>query len=208
MVLRQVERKSMENITDNPITELFADAAEIEAETPVQTDAKPEFRIDSEEKANWLLRKIANLEAEESRVKAQADSILRSLKSDREGLMNRFGAELEQWAKAQMEAKGGKTKTIKLLQGNLSFRTVPARLVLADEAAATGHAKAMQGKCAMLNTCFDYEPRFVTANYWEAAQEYLESTGELLPGIERREAKESFSIKFPTSGKKFQEEES
>jgi hypothetical protein len=33
--------------------------------------------------------------------------------------------------------------------------------------------------------------------YSQFAREQLEKTGELLPGIERTEARESFSIKFP-----------
>jgi phage host-nuclease inhibitor protein Gam len=152
------------------------------------------FTIDSEDKANWLLRKVANLEAEEARVKAQADSILLGLKTERSGLMNRFGAELEQWTKAQIEAKGGKTKTLKLLQGNLSFRTVPAGLRVGELTDALTTAKAVCPSAVLTVEQLDRKA------FLDHATELFEQTGELLPGIERTEARESFSMKF--GGKK------
>jgi len=166
-----------------------------------------EFHIDTEEKANWLLRKIATIDAEKARVKAQADTIVKQLEGDRERLMGRFGAELEEWTRGELERRGGKRKSIVLLQGTCAFRAVPPRLVVSSEEEALAFAKAEPGLAQFVVQKDVWAPSVSalfgdpTDNgktvYLNTAHVHLERTGELLPGIERTEARESFSIKFP-----------
>jgi hypothetical protein len=85
---------------------------------------------------------------------------------------------------------------VTLLAGTLAFRTVPARFTIVDETAA---------KDAALETCPD-----ALIERWELNKgilfAYIEETGDLLPGIERTEAGESFSVRFPKAGKGGEEE--
>lgn len=158
------------------------------------------FAIDTEDKANWLLGKLAAIDNEKARIKAQAEQRTRELDADRESLLFRFGAELEQWTRTEAERR--RRKTVTLMQGTLAFRTVPAglRFVLPDDYYKEIEVieKAQELGCTHME--------INRSEYIKEAKTLMETTGELLPGIERVEAKESFSIRFG-SGKKGQGEE-
>lgn len=161
-----------------------------------ETPAEPAFCIDSEDRANWLLRKLANLDAEKERIQTQAETLLRQLESDRASLLHLYEAQLQAYVRARLEATGGRRKSLVLLQGTCAFRSVPPGLKLANQDAAERHAVIEE------MSCFAY--KFNGAAYRELAEERLRETGELLPGMETLEARESFSIRF---GKKGQSEE-
>src|SRR5215217_2455046 len=110
--------------------------------TATNPPEKREFHITDAESAGWLLRKLANNAAEVARVKAQAADIIRSLEADSERLNHLYGAELEAFTRAELAKKGNRGKTLRLLQGSCSFRTVPDSLRL-DPAAALDHATAI-----------------------------------------------------------------
>ena len=150
---------------------------------------KPPFRIDTEQHANWLLRKLANLDAEKARVKAQAEAILHQLDTDREGLLYLYGSQLEAFTRQELEKTGNRRKSLTLLQGTCSFRSVPARMSINDPAAALLHARENLPEAIKTVETLDR-----TAYVHRA-----ETTGELLPGIEALPAREAFSLRF--SGK-------
>src|SRR5947209_5050438 len=107
------------------------DMIEPEVETTEQAEA---FTIDSDRAAEWLLRKLANLESEKARVQAQAAAIVKALDSDAERLNYLYGAQLEHYCRAKMEQ--GRGKSVRFLQGTCAFRTVPAGVRVADAGAA------------------------------------------------------------------------
>jgi len=74
------------------------------------TETEETFCINSETRANWLLRKIANLDTEKARVKAQAEAILKELDTDREGLLYLYGSQLEAFTRQELERQGGSQK--------------------------------------------------------------------------------------------------
>lgn len=163
---------------------------------PVTEETDPEtperFAIDSESAANWLLSKLAAIEEEQARVKAQARKRAEELEADRNSLMGRFGPELEAWADG--EAQRRRRKSVTLLQGTLAFRTTPPRLVIAELREAFEWATA--------NGRDDLIRRELNAGeFREAAERTYRETGELLPGVDTVPATQSFSIRFPKAGK-------
>ena len=156
-------------------------------ENTTPTGDKAEFHIDSEQSASWLLRKLRGIEEEKLAVRAATDQRIAELEADRERLMGRFGSELEAWARSESEKRRRKTITIPLAGCAVAFRTVPACVVVepttgAEIATMLGFVKA---------------PAPDLAAFRKHAQEHLESTGELLPGVMVREAEKRFSIRLP-----------
>jgi hypothetical protein len=176
--------------------ELTADARKWLAELGTTEETKA-FRICDESSANWYLSKIANIEAEKERVRTQAAAIVKQLESDRESLEYLYQGELEAFVKSRIEENGGRRKSVHFLQGTCAFRTVPARFAVTDKEAAGLHAA--------VNTMDEvYVQTFSVEAYRQYAEEWLQKTGELLPGIEQVPARESFSVRF---GKKGEEAE-
>jgi phage host-nuclease inhibitor protein Gam len=171
----------MHTLTDNPTTEPFA--------------------IDTEARADWLLTKLAALDAEGALLKAQADAAVKRLQSDRESLLFRFGAELEAFAAQQVQADRKGRKSVILPHGTLAFRTVPASVRVSDPAAAIEAAKQFD-----MPNMVETREVLDTARYQKAAQQALQRQGCLLPGVEVTPARASFSIKFGGKGKEEAEE--
>src|SRR5579862_6418052 len=146
------------------------------------------FQIDSDAAANWLLRKLANIEAEKARVQAQATAIVKALNADSERLNFLFGAQLEHYCREKIAQ--GRGKTVRFLQGTCSLRTVPAGLRISDQGAALYFAQARMPETVRTLTTLD------AAAYRERAQALLEAHGELLPGVEVMPQQEQFRVKF------------
>jgi phage host-nuclease inhibitor protein Gam len=145
---------------------------------------EPVFVIDSEERANWYLRKLGNIDAERIRVKAQAAAIADDLDREYEGLEARHQADLEVWANANLP-KG--KKSIKLLQGTVAFRNVPPSISVADKDAALQWADTNgRGDMAIIARSID------TEKY----KALFKETGQYLPGIKVTAAHESCKITF------------
>lgn len=149
------------------------------------------FMVTDRQSAEWVLRRIAARQAEIDLVKAQAAEMVRSLQSGLDSFKGRFEPQLEAWAREQLQMTGGKSKTVKTLGGNLSFRTVPAALEITDAGSAS--------EVAITLGLVKPAPVDLVA-YRKAAQEALDRTGELLPGVEIRPERESFSIRFAKDG--------
>lgn len=156
-----------------------------------EPEASEAFHICDERSANWLLRKLGNIEAEQRRVQAQAEAICKSLDNDAASLRYLYGSQLEAWVRAELQRRGGRSKSLKLLQGTCSFRTVPRSLKITDEQAAKEYAQAT----AMPQAVEQIE-RLRTAVYCVLARRALEETGEVLPGIEIVPERESFCTRF------------
>ncbi len=158
--------------------------AECSASGTITTAARPEFHIVDESSANWFLRKLAGIESEKARVRAQAAQIVAELDADAQRLRNLYEAEAREWAREELEKKGNRRKSLTLLQGTLAFRSVPAGLRVDDAAAALNHAATIGAV------------KVDEAAYREAAIEAQKTTGELLPGVVVVPERESFAIRF------------
>lgn len=91
--------------------------------------AEPEeqrFTIDTEEKADWAIRKIVKLQKKiddakrlANERKQQIEEWLESIESENQRSIEHFQAIIRPWAEQQLD---GKKKTVKLPSGTVSFR--------------------------------------------------------------------------------------
>ena len=158
------------------------------AATAEQQPERPEFHIDDEAAANWYARKLANIEAERARVKAQAAKIVAQLDGDEKSLNDRFEAEAREWARAELANRGNRRRSLTLLQGTFAFRTVPATLRVDDTAAALNTAASLGAVKVDVET------------YRRHALDTLKQTGEVLPGCVREGEREHFGVRFGKDG--------
>ena len=186
--IKQIGPRSIKVVTMGPI--------------PQGDENKPEFMITDRQSAEWALRKIAAKQAEIDLVRAQAAEMLAGLQRDLDSFNGRYAPQLEHWAREALEATGGRSRTVKTLCGNLSFRTVPARLSVAGLEDALQTAKLV---CPSAVVAVPATETLDKKRFLELVGAHFEETGELLPGIERTEERQSFSIKF-ASGKDKSEE--
>lgn len=154
--------------------------------TDGQTPTRPEFHIDNEKAASWLLSKLRAIEDEKHAIEEATRQRLDELTADYDRLMNRFGGELENWARGESEIRRRKTITLPLAGASLAFRVVPARVELAETAAEIATTLG-----------FMKAPAPDLAAFRKHAETQLKETGELIPGVTIREAEERFYIKTP-----------
>jgi len=151
-----------------------------------------EFHVVDEKTANWVLRKLANLEAERVRIEEQSKKMISSVRTDYDEIIRRYGDELEAWARQELLDHGNRKKTVHTFHATLAFRTVAAHLKLAepDEALkyVREHAREHLQVIEKLNA----------TTYREEAARRMQQHGEILPGIERVPEQESFAIRFGT----------
>lgn len=107
---------------------------------------KPEFHVTDTASAEWLLEKASSLDADilalDARLKALAENLTamkREKERQRDGLLYRFGKELEHVARENMP-KGKKTWTC--AYGSVAFRTTQPRLDVRDEDTALAWARS------------------------------------------------------------------
>ncbi|MBC8142246.1 MAG: host-nuclease inhibitor Gam family protein [Armatimonadetes bacterium] len=152
--------------------------------TEATTLAAP-FVIDSESRAEWFLAKLAAMDAERERITANAAKRAGEITADRERLMHQFGDQLTAWARQEADTR--RRKTVTMLHGSVSFRTVPARFTVADAALATESARTACPDAVSVEAVERLDHR--------ALLDYVEASGDVLPGIELHPASESVSIK-------------
>lgn len=157
----------------NPLTQ---DEATTQESTP--------FAITDEGSANWYLRRMATIAAEKIRIAAQAEKMIAELDADAQGLKFLYQHQLEAYTRAELASRGNRRKTLHLLQGSCAFKTVPPSVRVGDPAAAFAYAK----ENAL--PCIETTERLDNAEYKKLAGDAL------LPGMERTESYESFSVKF------------
>ena len=135
------------------------------------------FHIDSVEKAEWALSKIASAEKRILDREMMADALIYRIKErlgditkqDRDTVEN-MKAMLHPWAEVEI-AKQGKTKHVKLLGGEVGFRQSPARLEVIDTDAALS---SLPESCIRIKKEVDKT----------ATKKLIETTGELPDGVE------------------------
>jgi hypothetical protein len=148
------------------------------------------FKIDSKETAEWLLKKLSAIEAERALIKFQTQKREAELKSDHDRLMFRHGADLRAWARE--EANCRRRQSVTLMYGTLAFRAQSSQLVIGSEADALTTARAVLPSAITTETV----EHFDKDAYLAYAAVQLEQTGELVTGVTKTEAGESFSLTF------------
>ena len=157
-----------------------------DADAP-DVEAQEEFHINSESAANWYMKKLANIEAEKTRVTQQAALIVAQLDADAESLRYCYEGELQNYVRRQLAATGSRRKSLTLLQGTAQFRTVPASLKISDPAAALDFCRVNLPDAVKVSETLD------AGKYRNFAEK---QEGETLPGVETVPTREAFSVKF------------
>jgi hypothetical protein len=165
----------------------------------IETDAdfRTDYRADGagrvphrqRAKANWYLRRLANIEAEQRRVRAQAAAIVRQLENDAERLRYLYEGELAEYVRQKLSTSGNRRKSVHFLQGTAGFRTVPAAIRVTDTLAALDYATRCLPEAVKTQQVLD------AARY----RKLVEETRELLPGVEVTPEHETFRLTFGRS---------
>lgn len=107
------------------------------------TAAAPEgFSVRDEASANWVIRKIVEARAYAERVQTWAALESRRAEREERFFMQRFGPQLEVWARERIATLRGRRKMIRLPAGAVGFRTAPPHLSVLDESALLRWCKA------------------------------------------------------------------
>jgi hypothetical protein len=99
------------------------------------------FHVHDQATANWVIRKIVEARQYAERVEDWAERELRRAKREEEFFMFRFGAQLEQWARAQIAVTHPHRNSVALPAGKIGFRLQPLRLQIRDDRALLAWCK-------------------------------------------------------------------
>lgn len=163
------------------------DDSEATEQKPANTvPIRDAFHVTDEKSANWYLRKLATLDNEKARILAQTEKMIAELDSDRDGLKFLYEGELQEFVRQELARKGGRKKTLNLLQGTCAFRSVPASVKVADPNAALEYARANN------LPCIETTERVNAEAYKKLA------AGKMLPGMDTTPERENFTVTFGT----------
>ncbi len=158
-----------------------------------ETQKAEQFTIQTRDHAEWYLRKLAEMDSTEARIKAQSEAMLRRVRSDRESLQGRYASQFESFTRGELEKQKGSRRSVLYFNGTAQFTTVAPRLIVESELDAITTARAVKPETVTEETITKLDKKTFLAY----AATHFEETGELIPGVGRTEAGERFAIKFP-----------
>lgn len=142
------------------------------------------FHVDSKAAAEWVIDKMIALDERAARLDAQYKAMRAAIARDRESLDRRFSSELRAWAAENMPAK---SKTLHLLTGSVSFRTVRGGPRIADNAAVLAWAQGALPDAVVPQVSLKLDAAAVKA--------HVKETGEIPPGVEIADDREEMYVK-------------
>jgi hypothetical protein len=149
-----------------------------------------QFHINSDSAAEWLLRKLANIEGEKARVQFQSAQICKDLDTEAQHLRQLYEGELLDYCRRKLSQAGNRRRSVAFLQGSVAFRSVAASVRVSDQSAAVTYAQAAAPALVRSVVTLD------AAGYRDQAVKHLQETGELLPGVERTPEHETHRLTF------------
>src|SRR6185312_13222271 len=121
------------------LASLMEDIVVMGDESPVDTNPHQPvyegFVIDSDEKLEWLLRKMGSLEAEKAGIKARAEEMQRGLDAQVRRLQARFEDEVETYVRRRLAETRARGKTYRTLQGHVMLKREPEQVKIVDPGA-------------------------------------------------------------------------
>lgn len=141
---------------------------------------------DDEREILRYLRRRGRMQAELDRITAEAAGICRTLQNDINRLDGLYIARAREIAAAKLAGK--KTKTVKTPFGQMSFRTVPARIFVKE---IQQFLDACDSRIEYVDLIRQRPPE---PNLTEI-KSYVEKTGDLPPGCDQIPQHEKFSVK-------------
>ncbi len=177
--------------------DFFETAAPGRADQTAQPD---QFTLDTRQKAEWYLQRLATLDQDEARVTAQSEAMLKRIRSDRESFTGRFAAEFESFTRGELARQKGSRRSVLFFNGTAQFTSVAPRFIVENEADAMQTARLVLPEAIEAIPASEKLNKKALLDY--AAQQFEKNQGELIPGVGRTEAGERFAIKFPEGSKK------
>ena len=129
----------------------------------------------------WYLARVAECDAVQARIKEQTKALLGDVESRRQALARCWGAAFQAQVDSDLEAQGGKKKSINYSTGKAGYRKSRERLAILDDAEFITWAKM---ECP---DCLEYRVARKTP-----AVEHMKETGELPPGTALLPAEDQF----------------
>jgi hypothetical protein len=161
-------------------------------------DPKKPFEIIDEQTATWYARKLKGIHDEREAIKAATLARIAELDADERSLRARFDQQLESWAMGESERRRRKTITLPLAGVALKFRALAGRLIEAKDG-GTVRAELAQTLGFMTPPT---APAPDVKRYAAHARAQFEEHGEILPGFEFTEPRQSFIVDLaPSKGK-------
>ena len=171
-------------ILDEALNALPEDAAPENAE-PVTSQS---FVIQDESGASWAVGKMLTLKANVKRVKEQAAAMVKDYENDLRRLEFVVLQSLGTWSQQAIADKGGKKKSIKLLEGTVGFRAKKEVLKVEDDGVLLEWCKKH------LPDAIEIVPAIEKLKKKEI-NEYFDMTGEIPDGTFVEDASETFYYK-------------
>lgn len=136
------------NMSEYFIREGLAESLDSVLDQGLPTEEQQGFVIDTAEKADWAIRKIIRLQQKNDDVKQLAEMQINKIKQwqvqESEGndsSIQYFTSLLEPYAKSQLN---GKSKTVKMPSGSISFRAVSPEYVIAGSKVDGNNIKLLE----------------------------------------------------------------
>jgi Bacteriophage Mu Gam like protein len=108
-------------------------ATETEDSTVILTEVDDRFHVRDEKSASWVVRKIVEERAHRQHVNDWHEAETRRSERREQFLLQRFGGELAEWTRSQLEQQYGNRRSLHLPAGTVGFRAEPTRIVIGDE---------------------------------------------------------------------------
>ncbi len=168
-----------------------SDEPEYSPEEEFLPAAKREFHVTDESSASWVVAELLNCDAEEARVKRQAEIEIRRIDRKRQFFNARFGPELEHFARTRLravnltKAPGKEVKSVKVASGTISFRDIKTTIeILSKDVAVSWAGKFCKAaiKLAPVHT---------------ELKKYFEENGEVPDGCQLVPAREKMNVSKP-----------
>ena len=93
------------------------------------------FSVRDAGSANWVVRRIVEARRYAEHVRAWAAVELRRAERDEQFFLQRYGGQLEAWARAEIVARGAHRRSVGLPAGTIGFRRERPHLLIQDAAA-------------------------------------------------------------------------
>lgn len=153
-----------------------SDGVVIEDEVDAEIDrtVPQTFTVNSPETAAWLVRRIVAARKYAEKVKLWAELELRRAAREEQRLSFLYGAQLRDWAEAEVRKLRGRRQSIVLPGGVVGFRSVPIRLAVKDETLAMRWARRSCPAAVVVSERLVKTP----------LNEHFAKTGEVPEGVE------------------------
>ena len=146
-------------------------------------DVPDSFSVDDAKSANWLVRKIIEARSYADHIKEWAALELRRAEREERFFLDRFGHQLEAWARQQIS--GSRRKSLKLPAGTVGFRTESSKLDVVNEEKLIGWCrKSLPGAL-----------RIETHVLKSLVKDHFQQTGECPDGVDVAGGQERFYVR-------------